>query len=68
MGKAVAKELINENLILIDIDKENLNQTATELGKDYYVCNLTDCDNIKSVVILIFCILPFIICILVFEN
>ena len=50
VGKAVAKELINENLILIDIDKENLNQTATELGKDYYVCNLTNCDNIKNVI------------------
>ena len=50
VGQAVAKELLNENLILIDIDKENLIQTATELGKDYYVCNLTDCDNIKNVV------------------
>ena len=50
VGKAVAKELLNENLILIDIDKENLIQTATELGKDYYVCNLTDCDNIKNIV------------------
>lgn len=50
VGKAVAKELINENLILLDIDKENLNQTATELGKDFYVCDLTDCDSIKNVI------------------
>jgi len=50
VGKAIAKELINENLILIDIDKENLNKTAIELNKDYYVCNLTDCDNIENVV------------------
>ena len=47
VGKAVAKQLINENLILIDIDKENLNQTATELGKDYYVCNLANENDIR---------------------
>lgn len=50
VGKAVAKELINENLILLDIDKENLRQTATELEKDFYVCNLTDCDSIKNII------------------
>ena len=27
VGKAVAKELINESLILLDIDEENLNKT-----------------------------------------
>ncbi|MBE6138222.1 MAG: SDR family oxidoreductase [Firmicutes bacterium] len=50
VGKAVVKELKNENLILLDIDKENLHQTANEFSKDFYVCNLTDCDSIKSVI------------------
>ena len=59
----------DQNIKKAEIRRRNkINQTATELGKDYYVCNLTDCDNIKSVVISIFCILPFIICMLVFEN
>lgn len=50
VGKAVARELTNENLILIDIDEENLIETATELNSNYYVCNLTDSNDIESTI------------------
>ena len=41
VGKAIAKLLQNENLILVDSDKLNLEQTAKELNKRYFVCDLT---------------------------
>ena len=42
VGKAVANILKDENLILIDRDKENLVQLANELGKEYYVCDVSN--------------------------
>lgn len=50
VGKAVAKILKNENLILIDVDKENLEKTANELNSKYFVCNLTDVNEVENVV------------------
>lgn len=47
VGRAVAKELSNENLILIDKDEDNLIKTATELNFDYYVCNLTESNSVE---------------------
>lgn len=42
VGKAIAKELKDEKLILIDCDEENLIKTASELNANYIVCDLTD--------------------------
>ena len=47
VGKAIAKLLQNENLILVDSDKLNLEQTAKELNKTYFVCDLTIVSEIK---------------------
>ena len=48
VGKAVAKILMNENIILLDVDSENLSKTASELNKEFYVCNLTESDDIEN--------------------
>jgi short-subunit dehydrogenase len=50
VGKAVAQIIKNENLILIDIDRENLEKTAKELNKDYYVCDLGDANQISRII------------------
>lgn len=48
VGKAVAQILKGENLILIDIDEENLVKTAKELNKEYYVCDVSNTEEIKN--------------------
>lgn len=48
VGKAVAKILKNENLILIDIDEEGLIKIAKELNKEYYVCDVSNTEEIKN--------------------
>ncbi len=50
VGKAIAEILKNENLILIDIDEENLIKTANELKSKYYICDLTEVQNLNSVI------------------
>lgn len=50
VGKAVAQILKNENLILIDIDDKELEKTAKELNKDYYVCDLSDANQISEII------------------
>lgn len=50
VGKAVANLLKDENLILIDIDKKNLLETAKKINSEYYVCDLTNVDNINEVI------------------
>lgn len=50
VGKAVAQILKNENLILIDIDNVGLEKTAKELGENYYVCDLSDTNQIIKVI------------------
>ena len=47
VGKAVANLLKDENLILIDIDEKNLLETAKEFNSEYYICDLTNVDNIN---------------------
>lgn len=42
VGKAIAKVLKEENLILIDIDKEALKQVAEETNAQYYVCDISE--------------------------
>lgn len=48
VGKAVANILKNENLILLDIDEKNLIETAKELNKQYYVCDVSNTEEIKQ--------------------
>jgi len=50
VGKAVAKLLKSEKLILIDIDEENLKNLANELNANYYVCDVTDEERIEEVI------------------
>lgn len=50
VGKAVAQILKNENLILLDIDEENLIKIAKELNKEYYVCDVSNTEEIKSLI------------------
>ncbi len=50
IGKAVANLLKEENLILIDIDKNNLPETAKETNSEYYLCDLTNVDKINEVI------------------
>lgn len=50
VGKAVAEILKSENLILIDIDKENLERTANELDSKFFVCDLTSVNDINSMI------------------
>lgn len=50
VGKAVANILKEENLILIDIDENNLKETAKQTNSEYYVCDLTDVNQINEVV------------------
>lgn len=50
VGKAVAKLLKNEKLILIDIDEENLKNLSNELNAKYYVCDVTNEKRIEAVI------------------
>ncbi len=50
VGKAIAKTLKEENLILIDRDEEQLVKLANELNKEYYVCDVSREDNIKKII------------------
>ena len=48
VGKAVANILKDENLILIDRDKENLSQLANELNKECYFSDISDDKEIED--------------------
>lgn len=50
VGKAVAKILKDEKLILIDIDEENLKYLANELNAISYVCDVADEKRIEEVI------------------
>lgn len=50
VGEAVSNILKQENLILIDIDKENLLHVAKDTNSQYYVCDLSNVDNIKEII------------------
>lgn len=52
VGKAVANLLKEENLILIDIDKNNLPETAKETNSEYYLCDLTNVDKINEIIMI----------------
>ena len=48
VGKAVAKMLKDENLILVDIEKENVEKVATDLNQKSFVCDVTNIENLKG--------------------
>ena len=50
VGKAVANILKDNKLILIDEDKDNLTLISDLLGADYYVCDLSSDEKIKSMI------------------
>jgi len=50
VGKAISNLLRNENPILIDIDNDNLIETSKETNSEYYICDLTDCDEIDQII------------------
>ena len=50
VGKAVAEELKNENLILLDIDEINLKELATNINCEYFVCDVSDDQQILNVI------------------
>ena len=50
VGKEVANILRDNNLILIDEDKENLSLLSNSLNANYYVCDLSDDIQIKEIV------------------
>ena len=50
VGKAVAEELKNENLILLDIDESNLKELATSINCEYFVCDVSDDRQILNVI------------------
>lgn len=49
VGKAVANKLKNQNLILIDIDKNNLQKVAREINAKYYICDVSNDKQITNV-------------------
>lgn len=48
VGKAVATILKNEDLILIDNDEKGLIETASELKKEYFVMDVSNCGDINK--------------------
>ena len=50
VGKAVATTLKNENLILVDIDKESLIKTANDLNSKYFICDLTNVNQLNELI------------------
>jgi len=50
LGKAIAKELRNEELILISRNEDKLKKLSEELNCKYYICDLTDYTQIESVI------------------
>lgn len=48
LGRAIAEQLKNENLILIDFDAKTLEKTAKKLGKEFYVCDVSVLDEVKA--------------------
>lgn len=47
VGKSIAETLKDENLILVDNDKESLIKIANELNKEYFVCDLSNDEEIE---------------------
>ena len=50
VGKAIAQELKNENLILLDIDEKKLKELSSNVKYKYYVCDVSDDEQIINVI------------------
>lgn len=51
LGKAIAKRLNSDNnVIIISKDKENLIKTAVEINCEYYVCDVTDFNQVSNTI------------------
>jgi len=51
LGKAIAKRLNNDNnVIIISKDKESLIKTAEEINCEYYVCDVTDYEQVNNTI------------------
>lgn len=50
VGKAVAEELKNEKLILLDVDEINLKKLATNINCEYFVCDVSDDKQILNII------------------
>lgn len=50
VGKAIAKMLKEEKLILIDIDENNLKQVAEQTKSKYYICDVSDDKQITNII------------------
>ena len=48
VGKAVAIMLKNENLILVDIEKHNVEKVAKELKQQSFVCDVADTKQVRK--------------------
>ncbi len=48
VGKSIATMLKSENLILVDIDKNNVEKVANELKQKFYVCDVADVKQVKE--------------------
>lgn len=49
VGKAIAQELKNENLILLDIDEKKLKELSSNVKYKYYVCDVSDDEQIITI-------------------
>lgn len=50
VGRAVAQLLKNENLILLDIDEKNLKELSSKSNFKYYLCDVSDDEQIINVI------------------
>ena len=48
VGKAIATLLKNENLILVDIEKDNIDKVAKNLNQKSFVCDVADTKQVKK--------------------
>lgn len=50
VGKAIAQLLKNENLILLDIDEKNLEELSLKINSKYYLCDVSNDEQILNVI------------------
>ena len=53
LGKAIAKELINDNnnnIVIISHNIDNLTNTANELKCNYMLCDVTDYNSVDNTI------------------
>lgn len=48
VGKTIATMLKNENLILVDIEKENVEKVSKQINQKSFVCDVSDVKHVKK--------------------